>query len=242
VSRVPYDLKDFSDEGALKEYFENINIEDLRDLDEYDFMMAVEPKHKLLMKLFLSGVLSKYFKTTASFEEILPTIERNEVGLLDYRGKLISSCFGNLKSHKKTPEELLQIEFKDQKEIKRIDFSQNNLFDSDLPVIEKIIKMFPSCECVNLSFNRFHGIQNNQDQAILEILECSNVHFVDISMNALASTDRTDFFKALEKKHFKKLIWIPKNWLNGENWKKLAFGYVDTVKSAHVEYYQTVTW
>ena len=132
------------------------------------------------------------------------------------------------------------------------DFSEEN----SLEQIAEIVKLFPNCQKLDLSFNRY---QPHCWKSILLLLNYAidkkNICLIiDIRFTPLASIDSKHILSKLNEDQIKNLIWIPKKWLTGMNWlaclelEKIEniekiddkkYELANLTKKIHEQYYET---
>lgn len=121
-----------------------------------------------------------------------------------------------------------------------IDFSGCQLLDEDMSYIADVVHLFENCFEVNLSNNRFHGLNDNTvDYHLFRILRQASIKHVLIIQNPIASIDRKDLFTKMNENDLRKLIWIPEQWLQGGGWKSVLLNNKNLkfVEEAHIKYY-----
>lgn len=115
------------------------------------------------------------------------------------------------------------------------------------------VRTLPNCKVVDLSWNRLHGLENPElvDKPLRELLGLSQIAYVNVTYNALASVDRKDLFTKLAADGatvcggitppLARLIWIPEEWLTVGNWKKIvpSDAVAALVTDTHSRYYTT---
>lgn len=128
--------------------------------------------------------------------------------------------------------------------------SSNQLLDSDFTKIADFVKLFPACEVVDLSFNRFYGkdssglVSKDVDEALVKILSLETVKFVCVIGNPMASVDRRDLFDRLQRSNvdlFLKLIWVPSEWLKSGNWASMVgpdANLQEKIRAAHRAFFE----
>jgi len=160
-----------------------------------------------------------------------------------YKGKVLTRLIpaDELVSKLKTLKEV------DFSTVTEVDLTRNQLNDDDLPHIYELATLLPKCAVIDISHNRFHGLQDGDcfvaDKALFNLLELKQIKLVVIIGNALATRDREDLFKKLEANTelLAKLVWIPKVWLSHEGWKALVTNPSAQiiVTKVHMEYFET---
>jgi len=234
----------------LGNYFQNLTVGDLSLFYAEDLEQMAAPGDKPLMRVCVDDVLGPYLKQTNPFEakkQLIPVWPQPKASIdpktLNLTGLVMPLAFASAAPSfaKKTVKEYYTSE-KEGVFYDVVNFSGNHLLDDDLPEIAKAISKW-NPKIVNLSNNRFHGYdmryRKEVDKALQDILAVSSVKYVDITANPLASVDRKDLFNLLNKEQLKKLIWIPKNWINGGNWKVMIDNksFHPEIEKTHKEYY-----
>jgi len=243
------DLQDFAvrlDFHNLKDYFQGIKLDDLKDLTEEDLLNVTRPSDQLHMKLFIKKHLDPYFSDVFVRTESQPGAEPIQLeGILDLRNELIIIKYSGFPTNN-TPVDKISEAWKPEVREKAswILASGNNLFAEDVIALRKILEaVFPNCKVLDLSNNRIHGqdlkIKAQLHDAILGMLT-SQLHYLDISMNSFASVDEVKFFGRLSGEHYAKLIFIPNQaWLDAKHWRSLVpEGSWGTVEKAHEDYFK----
>jgi len=229
---------------SLQKYFAEIELDDLGDFSEDELVQLAEPKDRVRMKIFIKQYLTPFLARdnpyklhdipTPSAKSSNPSSPR--VG--DFQGRLISAEFAKaFTDTERISVEDLKKYLSDTNNLQRLDLSRNNLLDSDLPIIARCIPA--SCAEIDLSYNRF-GVSNPEmaTKAIIDILGHTNLKFLDITVNPIASVDHREFFMKLENQ-FERLIFIPKQWIAGKSWFIMVPGdWQELVRRTHTEYYK----
>lgn len=245
----------------LKPYFYGFNINDLGILYAENLIEDAKKIHKLKMRLlvhrlkpyFQIGCPDDYYNESSLFHnsnrfEIKKFVVVDH--LFDLSDKITSSNFSDFMQNRISIEKLsLQIESDNvsMEDIQFVNMKNCDLLDEDMVYIRNFIESLPSNDlCLNLSKNRLYGIHtwgkpSDLDQHLRAILQNNHIRFVDITVNNLASCDRRDLFhEILTSEELGKLIWIPKMWLNHNDWKNnmVPESMFDIVIQTHNDYYK----
>lgn len=231
------------------------------ELDEADLLDLIPPSEstgakRLVMKLFFRKVLLPLLEQggdpfeECELEETVTTDAKFLTGdQLNLARRMVPIEFKKFQTHNISAD-ALNDHFKDEdlSKVRLVNFAQNQLLDADMgDLLSFVENKLPSCEIVDLSWNRFHGILNSDlvDQPLSHLLSLDKIRFVDITYNALASVDRITLFHALFSKRnardeplLSHLIWVPQNWLVAGGWKRVVPNEaIETVLTAHRDYY-----
>jgi hypothetical protein len=240
---------------VLAIYFPSLYLEDLATLKEDDLLEIIKPTEKLLMRNLIKLHLFKHLEQPNPFhsmhlippiplEKSRKKITKENVNSLELKKRVCSKQFKGLTTYIATDELADVLDKNIFGSILYVDLSSNNLFDIDLPEIAKFVALLPNCKLLDISFNRFEGIRATCEEletSIIAILNLKNMQFLDICGNSIASIEKKDFFYNLSPEHLEKLIWIPKNWLQGDGWKMVVPEEVwRLVQKVHGSYYSNV--
>ena len=152
----------------LSIYFENVTYEDLADLTQDSMVMATKKKHHILMDLFVKQELHEYIgrvdpyrskwgampifpSKPATIEECLESLE-----YLDLRNRVVTARFPHCAKNLFGMKDLVTMEIPHPETIEVVDLSRNNLLESDMPYIVKLVQRLPKCHTVVLSQNRLY--------------------------------------------------------------------------------------
>eukprot|EP00047_Mylnosiga_fluctuans_P010291 m.15673 g.15673 ORF g.15673 m.15673 type:complete len:268 (-) comp3054_c0_seq1:98-901(-) len=252
------------DFSPLQEYFGKLTVGQLARsrVTEQDVLEAAAPTHKMLMRVFwnekLAGLVvcagsdpfaALWTPSCGDSSHSESTIDTT----LNLNGKMISCRFKAFKpvhSPVYSSDELAKSFTANQlHNVKRAIFSSNNLLDLDMEHITHFVEqMLPACEIIDLSNNRFHGypLRETLDIPLLRLLNISHVHFVDITINGVATVDRVDFFQFLATQQvlLSKLIFVPESWIAAGHWRRLftscSSEVVEGVERSHRLYYKSI--
>ena len=151
--------------------------------------------------------------------------------ILDFNGKMVPELLQSFSNPTRCTPSVVWNALKEKKEsnggtifdnVIKVDFSNNNLLDSDVGVLFAILKLMRSDATttstgenlvVDLSFNRFAGIDANSrpmlDVVLFGICNLSYVSHLILYGNPCASIDRKDLYREFYiKKILKKVIFI----------------------------------
>lgn len=169
---------------------------------------------------------------------------------VDLRGKVVSTKFSNVAPEKIPSHALVETLTNMAPKINfriycAIDMSNCQLLDEDMIYIADTVHLFDNCFEINLSGNRFHGLKDNTvDYHLFRILRQASIRHVIITHNPIASIDRKDLFTKMSENDLRKLIWIPKQMLQGYGWKNVLPDYNNSlfklVEEAHLKYYNMI--
>jgi hypothetical protein len=221
---------------VLKEYFDNLQLEELAQQDIDSFPELVDIKHKILMKVFVTRYLAPYLEQNLLFlvqeNSNFRKIQLDVDGKLDTRGCLKSRmmpyssrlCISELKNTIIKSTILNSIQ-----SINIIDLSGNDLLSTDMQyVYDLLIWLQPYLKNTILSLdgNKIHGIGKYSDivdNNIAKFVEMPNISYIDMRGNPFCSIDRKDYFMSLniDDVVIKKLIWIEKYNLGTYGWRSL---------------------
>jgi hypothetical protein len=250
--------------APLAPYFGNLDYADLDELEDADILAAVDQKHRVLAILFLKRVREKHL----SGPRMGAVCKLEPDQFLNFRGNLISSMFGMVKTHRGSCAMLpnlvrLGAGFAPE-EVVGLDLSACDLLDADLAYVRAALHVVPACRVVDLSANRLYGRQRvapfppparddidptttaaqQFDADLNAILAVHSVDFVDITVNVLATADRIDLYQNLPANLLLKLVWIPQPFLAARKWALLIKGrpdegvLTDDIARQHVQYYE----
>jgi hypothetical protein len=224
----------------LKKHFQGVILEDVMGWSEEEFLDVCHP-HRGAGKKFYSLLLQSPWRPTSP-----------SASVLNLSRCAVSTLFGSIAGKGgRLPTIEVKLETLDDAAAQaatQLDFSCNELFDVDLPIILKFVMKLEQSgndvqRVVDLSSNRFHGYDESETffQTLDELLQCKSVQYVVVTRNPCASTDSLPYLKEIHKKDFRlqKLIWIPEMWLCGETWKGMVHEEaVADVKATHERYYR----
>lgn len=234
-------------------YFGELTINDISSEDLEEYINYTEPKHKILMSVFIHKHLIPYIEkhNQESFKS-----KESDYKLCKFQDGVFDGSFA-FKSHilhinnKKDILELKSIFLETIKEnkVKRIDLSRNGLYSSDLPFIleflsDSEIKKYLEDTIVDLSDNKIEGLgeyRETVDTCIKSIVEIPEIKNLVIIGNPFATINRKDFFETLDINNTtKKLIWIRNYNINCFGWQDLLKSQevIEYVKKSHLGYYQ----
>lgn len=242
--------------NSLKPLFAHWTREDFGQFTADELLDLVEPHLRLQVALLIKSEIHKYLKGDGAGSSSSPRSSREPAfppsfrgPSLDLRGKVSSIKFSGINSYSTIgnwTQAAMGLSEDVRKNVFKVDLSRNNLFDDDLPYIVDFCKLFPHCQVIDLSLNRFYGFpppsksaENPADTAVRKLLSLDGRRvFVVIESNPLASVDRADFFKTLisdDKEALKYLVWIPDAYFKAEKWKRIVEDpeAQDYVKEAH---------
>jgi len=243
-------------EPLFGKYFKNISFTDLtKQFTKRNLLDFADGCDKFLMQVFANTIEMFLIPMTPdpfeSYDSFVPQVVPWLKGdVLKLSGRLHSIRFEGKLSARisvKDIKEKLMDEKIDLTSVKKLSCSANSLFDEDVPFITELAIDMQKCEVVDLSLNRLRGVGELQpilDRAILALLNCKHIKLVNITGNALASVDRKDFFEKLSKELelLRKLIFIPRQWINHGRWEDLVFGVEakEVVYSVHYRFYNGI--
>ncbi len=249
--------------AQLAPYFDNLDYADLDELEDADILSAVDQKHRLLATMFLKRMRVKGL----SGPRMGAVSKLDPDGFLNFRGNLISSLFGMVKTHRSSCAFLpnlvrLGAGFTSD-HIVGLDLSKCDLLDADLAYVRSALRVVPACKVVDLSTNRLYGrahvpqfparvdvdpsvvAAQRFDEDLNAILAMPSVEFVDITNNVLATADRIDLYQSLPAGALLKLVWIHRRVLDEKKWwVQLIEGrpdedvLADDIAKQHAKYYE----
>jgi len=82
------------------------------------------------------------------------------------------------------------------------------------------VKKIEKCEILNLSYNRING---ENIEPLYDMLK-SEVGYVCLVDNAIATIDCKELLNSFPSDYFKKLILVPQSFLKGNQWRRLVDG------------------
>jgi len=241
---------------VFRPLLEGLQLDDLLYLDVQVFTELAPENHRLLAYVFWKKNIAPLLESTgqdiAEPEDLkghqprLQPVWKPEQGYLSYNGMVINDRYAT----KFDPQFLvseLPHSVQDYKEVKTLDLSFSGLCDENMEVILEAVKRC-RCHVLILRNNRLQGKTDPSraqlDKPLLDILNLPFVRFVDITMNLLASNERLDFFLALTRKHFAKLIFIPVPWVeDSSGWSEFLENdseQIQLCQQAHRVYYKVV--
>ena len=229
----------------LAPYFYNIPLDNAKIHNEERLIDLLPKKLQPLGREFLWIYLKEFLKerSTAAVvtNQYSSVISPGNVPIWDFSdGKITSSRF---KFQKEKSISILSESITDSfDKVESLQLSYCNLFDEDMKYVKLIVEKLSNCKIVDLSWNRFHGLlEPFKTEIDTNLRDLLTKHTVVIVGNALATTDRVDFFENLDKDKLANLIWINEIHLNSNGWKKLINDEAkqSIVQEAHQNYYQT---
>lgn len=234
----------------LKKYFEGFEIGDVADLGEELFINSALPIDKPKMMLFAiryPELFEKFDIDRANF--VQSSVEHSRKGTLELskgiassayhgydEGTMIDSYCKSLKNH----EEL------DVSHIKLVSCDRAGLLDIDIKFVLQLAEILTQRGArdfeIDIRRNRFHGYEDPPKffEYLTRLLNIENVKYVNIASNPVASNDSEKYFTEMDINAFRKLIWIPKLWINNENFYEICGKDSERkliVKNVHKEYY-----
>ncbi len=99
----------------------------------------------------------------------------------------------------------------------------------------KLVNLFPNCQIVNLKNNNIDNVEYVEN-----ILEKCSIDYLVITRNPVVCFTFSEWYKNLSIEYLKKLIWIPKQWLNRKDAINICgVEKIDIVKKVHEEFYNS---
>ncbi len=251
-------LDDQKDQCVFKDlgiYFGELTVKDLNCEDIEEYINYVEPKHKILMSVFVNKHLIPYINKLSS--ELFYTKEQNQIKNCTFKDGVFDGSFA-FRSHSiynyKIDISKLKSAFLENvrvnSKVKSIELSSNGLYSSDLPFILNFLKDPEITNClqdtiINLSDNKIEGLgeyRNIVDNCIKSIAEIDSIKYIIMTGNPFATISRKDFFETLDINNIitKKIIWIRDYNITVFGWQMLVQSkeVCDFVKNVHYEYYK----
>jgi hypothetical protein len=216
MTKVSVFCKDNFEE--LTSYFNNVRLSDLRHLDEHDLVDVVEPEHRIMMISFARQHLSEYLGQEDSTAEDT-RVWREESGQVDLSGRVHTNAIHN--NNNNSPllscRNLSLRDIHDNpNDVQELVLSDNLLSDVDIPFIIEFCKTLPNLRIIRLDNNRFGG-----SEEIRQLLALTNVRYVNICHNPLATFSNRSFLRSLRFSELKKLVWVPFAWLEVGKWQSM---------------------
>ena len=243
--------------APIADYVKGVTIQDLTKLNHSEIIQSLPHQIRLHMELFLkdSRVQRAIFWTPGmiynsddidddddiqSYEQPFENVSKIEdTGILNLCNQIHPPV--NIKKFN----ELLSKN--GNTSYTYIDLSWNKLYDNDLTSIVDVIKKSNiDVKAISLACNNISGYSKTSRQKTDENLHylLEKCEYVDITMTPVATIDRLDFFKSLEKdspSFLLKLIWIPERWLEAKVWTNMIIKELqDEVRDIHRQYYRWI--
>ncbi len=220
----------------LEVYFQDLTFSDIDELSEDELLdMTENGHHRALMKIFIAKHCSNKSKYSVSpFDDSNPHNEAHKN--MDKSTLIASSEFQKATwgSSRLNLVVLVNEMMYSPMHYNRLDLSNNNLRDCDIPYLLKLLETEGlTISKLILSGNQFHSACDN----LLKIIE--KVDCCIICDNPIATIDSKDtFFEKLTVELAEKLIWIPKCHLSGGAWKNvIASNLWNTTEKTHKIFY-----
>ncbi|KAI3642104.1 hypothetical protein MP228_011659 [Amoeboaphelidium protococcarum] len=240
---------------ALAEYFHELDVVDLIEIDDPDDMVGdVLPCHRLLMRVFIKKYLIPLHQRSTQPLIQSKVVTVNEDGIVRVCGQLVPTFLASASQKRMTVPRFHNwlVEGNDipKSKLRFIDMSMNNLMSSDMKYISAMVEELstrnlinPSGLILDLSSNRVHGIaqyREEVDGAVKTILSCPSVAFLDLRSNPFSSVDRRDYFQSITTTSpvASKLIWVHDIHLPTHGWRGLVpDDVVNVVLESHSKYF-----
>lgn len=216
---------------------------DLLSLDPDDLIDVVEPKHRVIMLLFIKALRKAqeverdpYLKLEFG-EDSKDRSQADESFAPRVRSKAVFNPL--YRSVREWRDEIQKNGEEARRKIKTVTLRNQGLVDEDLEDIAGLVLLFPDCKRVDISGNRFRDTKK-ASETIGGLLQVDSVQVVDIRFTPLSTVDGAEFLKNLTSKQLRKLVWIPDAWLEGRNWSKLLGEEqekIEAVLQAHSTFY-----
>lgn len=245
--------KEFPRFAEIEHCLRGISFNMLKMLSEEDIMaLGDTDKEKVLLKLLYNTCLIKDFTIDESFakdNDKKPPFDKNSINLIFSDNMLISSKFSRypmLNSGRISIDKLLESEESNQKLYYIVDFSNNILLDEDIPVIKKfIVEKNNVIQILSLAGNRISCSNNDYINDMWDIVDKVKLYVVVVA-NRMATLDGKAFFDGINDERANKIIWIPRNYLDGNSWHNVIpdndKAFYDLVLKTHKEYYQMMNY
>jgi hypothetical protein len=236
----------------LKTTLGSIDLEEIRLVNETDFVDRFPAHDRLLALVFYRKYVPSFVRLTAvpdlgdvyndDGESAAPArmkaIPRVIDGVLLLNSVLITAQFRIFPNEIRIPiceiPALLEdIPRQDIETLTGVAMAKNGLLDFDIPFVLKTVKAIADKRpqdsapfWMMLTLNQFHGYDKDTredfDQNLIALLSIPQISFVDLTMNPFSSVDRRDFFSTVNSALLMKLIWIPQPWVAGGGWKNIV--------------------
>jgi hypothetical protein len=212
-------------------------------LDPDDLIDVVEPKHRVIMLLFIKALRKAqeverdpYLKLEFG-EDSKDRSQADESFAPRVRSKAVFNPL--YRSVREWRDEIRKNGEEARRKIKTVTLRNQGLVDEDLEDIAGLVLLFPDCKRVDISCNRFRDTKK-ASETIGGLLQVDSVQVVDIRFTPLSTVNGAEFLKNLTSKQLRKLVWIPDAWLEGRNWSKLLGEEqekIEAVLQAHSTFY-----
>lgn len=222
--------------SPLQPFLAGVLVSDLPRLTHDDIIQAAPPELRLLMTIFVKTELGKFLDYD---QEV-----RGEDGY-DKADGPSGMSFEDYLTTEVSSTEIVNLASTGLDESNMVDIAYS--FDSK----------FPAARTLNLSSNTIgtgayklaSPTKPEVYAALVSLLDRPVTKYVDISKNPISSADAFDLFtEKLTDEHYRKLIWVPQEWLETSDWRSMVPNrYVispngqvrlcDQVLRTHAEYY-----
>lgn len=159
-------------------------------------------------------------------------IVRGESTVTDYSKVTIQSIENRIKAaHEES-----------QPDVITLDLSNNYLTSPDVPYIYRLAE-YTHCQVLKVRSNYIQKDNDSDDlySWFTQIINLPSTVYFDITFNPCASIDSIRYFQTLNESQFKKLIFIPYNWVYTHAWKSMiSTKYHPIVIATHGSYYNSV--
>lgn len=244
--------------SLLEPNFVGLTESEVLELDDDELLAACPRELQPLARLFIRHVVMPHREYQPRAPVAAKEKEPENVGaaitagVLDLSCRLIPSYATSLRhvrgfSLERVRQDLQALKQKVRTSVTVLDVSRNNLANADVSDLVSFLELLPCLEEVNLCNNRL----SSHEQLFVDLrrlLSYKPCPYVNILVNPAASADSVAFLASLTEAEARKLIWIPKQWLNSDSWQDMLRSagndgvdmeeLLGNIKHGHEEYFR----
>jgi len=225
------------DFGPLLEYLKDVRQCDFDKIAPQDIVQLANVGDRFLMKRFVDANWGRPLHMHDHAVESTSADSAASSDVCNFSGKLITADFAVYNRRLKSVASLADLvkQRGNADAIVTLDVSDNDLLDKDMKYVVDALRLLPNCRCVDLSHNHLRMAKDE----VMTMLQQKRIETVDITCNPLSWSGETDFFACLQEEDFKKLVWIPGQWVDDGEWRRgVDTRFVGIIRKKHRQYYE----